>query len=101
MPPAVRLAPRDTPLPPELRATFEAAFAADLLAVRVRTATHGPPAAAAWATGDYLYFRRGFFAPHTPWGRWLLAHEVAHTLQMRGAARADLPPADTEALERE
>ena len=31
--------------------------------------------------GSDVYFRDGAFAPHTPVGLWLLAHEMAHVVQ--------------------
>src|ERR1700751_318510 len=36
---------------------------------------------AAVTVGPAIYFRRGAFAPHTPAGLRLLAHEVAHVVQ--------------------
>jgi len=39
--------------------------------------------AAALTIGSDIYFRREAFAPHTPRGLRLLAHEVAHVVQQR------------------
>jgi hypothetical protein len=45
--------------------------------------------AAAITVGSDIYFREGAFAPHTPQGLRILAHEVAHVVQQRG--RTDPP----------
>ncbi len=47
-------------------------------------------AAQAWAAGPHLAFAEGAYAPDTAAGEVLLAHELAHAVQQRGAA---LPPA--------
>jgi hypothetical protein len=39
--------------------------------------------ARALTVGADIHFRTGEFAPHTPAGFWLLAHEVAHVIQQR------------------
>jgi hypothetical protein len=39
--------------------------------------------ASALTIGSDIYFRREAFAPHTPGGLRLLAHEVAHVVQQR------------------
>ena len=39
--------------------------------------------ASALTIGSDIYFRREAFAPHTPEGLRLLAHEVAHVVQQR------------------
>ena len=39
--------------------------------------------AKAYAVGADIAFGPGQYAPHTPQGRWLLAHELAHTVQQR------------------
>jgi len=45
--------------------------------------------ARAFTVGSDIYFRDGAFAPHTPAGFRLLAHEVAHVVQQRfGAGEA-------------
>lgn len=80
------------PLPVLLRTDLEAAFAADLGAVRVHRDEAGARAARAFsarafATGAHIYFDRGRFRPDAPGGRELIAHEIAHVLQQ--TARAD------------
>src|SRR5207248_1340831 len=78
-------------LPGDLRAKFESSLGTDLGAVRV----HGDSAAAeasaslgarAFAVGQDVVMGAGQYAPDTNDGAWLLAHEVAHTVQQRGAS---------------
>lgn len=87
------------PLPPPLRAEMEARFGMDLSGVRLHT---GPRAARlnqalgahAFALGEHIAFDAGRFQPGEPAGRFLLAHELAHVAQQRGAGEA---PASTAA----
>jgi hypothetical protein len=79
------------PLDPPTRAYMGARFGRDLSAVRVHldaTATQSAAAAQAraFAVGNQIVFGHGQYAPQTPSGRWLLAHELAHTQQQRGTA---------------
>ncbi|MDT5083357.1 MAG: hypothetical protein QOJ61_400 [Mycobacterium sp.] len=83
------------------RAMFEAAFGRDLSQVRVHTdasaaTTARDIRAAAYTVGPHVYFASGQFAPQTPAGSHLLAHELAHVLQNAGRGtptvhRAPLP----------
>src|SRR5262245_34778007 len=74
------------PLEPPVRAAMEARFAHDFSRVRLHD---GPEAAeSARAAGAFAYtvgtdvvFARGQLAPHTDWGRRLLAHELTHVVQ--------------------
>lgn len=72
------------PLPAAVRGSLERFFGADFSDVRIHL---GPEALAhgalAFATGSDLHFVPGFYAPETPWGRHLLAHELTHVLQQR------------------
>jgi hypothetical protein len=76
------------PLPDPIREEFEPALDADLSGVRVHT---GPAAARAardraaraFTIGQHIVFGEGRYAPWTPDGRSLLAHELAHTVQQR------------------
>ena len=78
------------PLPRDLRAELQQALGVDLDAVRVHT---GPAAAQAaeaigaraFAVGQDVHFGAGAYDPDTAAGRHLIAHEVAHTVQERGA----------------
>nr|WP_079083157.1 DUF4157 domain-containing protein [Streptomyces antibioticus] len=95
------------PLPASLRGQMEAGFGRDLGHVRV----HDDPTAARAATalearafslGPHLVFGDGQYAPGTPAGRGLIAHELAHVMQAYGvmaqpAATVNDPAAETEA----
>jgi hypothetical protein len=79
------------PLPPELQERFETSLGTDLSSVRV----HDGPASAeaadaigarAYATGNDIHFGEGHYDPGSSEGALLIAHEVAHTVQQRGAA---------------
>lgn len=79
------------PLPPGVLSFMQARFRTDLSAVRVHT---GPQAAQlarqmnalAFTVGQHIHFGEGRFRPETPEGMELLAHELTHTVQQRGAA---------------
>ena len=78
------------PLEPALRQDMEQRFAQDFSAVRVHTdATAERSAhevnAHAYTVGRNVVFGAGQFAPTTPAGRRLLAHELAHVVQQSGA----------------
>jgi hypothetical protein len=93
-------------LEPGARGLLESRFGADFSRVRVHTdgaadASARALGAQAYATGEHLVFGAGRYAPHTRGGLWLLAHELAHTVQQRlggpaAQARAEAPdsPAD-------
>ena len=96
------------PLPAAVRSDMEARFGEDFGAVRV----HDDAAAAraadavdaeAFAHGNDIAFAPGRFDPHSPDGRWLLAHELAHTVQQSRGAQGMQPWGATSegALERE
>lgn len=79
------------PLPSSVRARMEPALGEDLSRVRVHT---GPAAesaadrldARAFTLGTDIAFNRGQFQPGTPAGDAMLAHELAHVAQQRGAS---------------
>jgi len=82
---------RADPLPHQVRRELEDLFGANLAAVRI----HSDAAAAgrardidanAFTAGADIYFDAGRFSPHTPDGKRLLAHEIAHTLQQTSRA---------------
>jgi hypothetical protein len=82
---------RGQPLPAAARTQFEASLGTDLGAVQVHDdpASHAAAAALdarAFAVGDDVHFAAGAYQPDDPFGQHLLAHEVAHTAQQRGAA---------------
>lgn len=78
-----------SPLPQSVREKLEAALGADLRSVRIHTSAAADKAvqdagADAFASGRDIYFRAGFYSPHTPSGRELLTHEIVHVLQQTG-----------------
>jgi hypothetical protein len=94
------------PLPPEARGKLEGRFGASLDDIRVHTdgdaAKRADAAGAqAFAVGKHIYFANGKYAPGTPEGEKLLAHEVVHTIQAGGGGggRVSDPsePAEREA----
>jgi hypothetical protein len=77
-------------LPGDLRTRFEATLGVDLSTVRVHTGTESASAAEAvgakaYATGQDIHFAEGQYDPLSSRGQHLIAHEVAHTVQQRGA----------------
>ena len=77
---------RGEPLPAGLAQPMGEALGANLDAVRIHTGDE--PAqlarslqAQAFTRGADIYFGAGRYAPHTPAGQRLLAHELAHTVQ--------------------
>lgn len=103
------LAGRGRPLEPDTRGWMEHRFGLDLGAVRIHTdaaaaASAKAMGAEAYTVAQHIAFGAGRYAPQTPAGRRLLAHELAHTVQQRGADRAAEPqllpkahPAEEEA----
>lgn len=77
------------PMPSAARAFFEPRFGADFSDVRLH---HDAPAAEtaralrarAYTLGRDVVFGPGEYAPDSPEGRRLLAHELTHVLQQRG-----------------
>jgi hypothetical protein len=80
------------PLPDDLRSELEAEFGADFSQVRIHT---DPEAVAltraiqahAFTHGHDLYFNQGRFAPGSPAGKTLLAHELTHVVQQKGTGQ--------------
>jgi Domain of unknown function (DUF4157) len=93
------LASPGQPLDHETRASLEPHLGRDLAAVRVHT---GPLAeqsaraleAQAFTIGQDVFFDSGRYEPRTRRGHWLLAHEIAHTVQQRspGTTRVQRQP---------
>jgi hypothetical protein len=78
------------PLSPALRSFFEPRFGQDFSRVRVHTgeqATRMAEAvkARAFTLGRNMVFHQQEFAPETPAGKRLLAHELTHVVQQQGA----------------
>lgn len=97
------LASAGQPLQAAARQHLEQRFGRDFSRVRV----HADSAAAAsarglgaqaYATGEHLVFGAGRYAPHTRGGLWLLAHELAHTVQQRLGGDAGAQAFDGESV---
>lgn len=78
-------------LPGSVRGTFERSLGVDLSGVRVHTGdasarAAGAVSAKAYAVGQDIHFGSGQYDPSSSSGKHLLAHEVAHTVQQRGAS---------------
>ena len=84
------LAMAGRPLEPATRNWMEPRFGSDFSRVRVHDDGHAAASARAvgalaYAVGSHVVFDARQYAPGTPAGRHLLAHELAHTLQDPGA----------------
>ncbi len=76
---------------PGLRAAMGSRFGHDFSRVRVHCDERAARSAEAvdalaYTVGDHIAFARGLYRPHTPSGRALLAHELAHVTQNHGRA---------------
>ena len=85
-------------LPASLKEEFEAAFGADLGAVRVHTGDQAAQLsrglqAQAFTHGPDVFFGAGRYAPGTAAGRRLLAHELTHVVQQGWAPPGRQPGA--------
>jgi hypothetical protein len=74
------------PLHPPIRLRMESAFGADFAGVRIHRDAEANRSAEvlhanAFTLGQDIYFRRYSYAPESPEGFKLLAHELTHTLQ--------------------
>ncbi|OYY68112.1 DUF4157 domain-containing protein [Sphingomonas sp. 28-63-12] len=86
------------PLDGKIRQDMQGRFGYDFSQVRVH---HGSSAAAsardvdakAYTVGGDIVFGAGQFAPETPAGRRLLAHELTHTIQQSSSPRLAAPSA--------
>lgn len=95
-------------LEPAVRTEMEQRFDADFSGVRVHTDASAARSAMAlrshaYTLGQDIVFGPGRYAPSTTAGRRLLAHELAHTVQQRGAGQSgSLPVSEPgDAAERE
>lgn len=79
------------PLPDPVREPMEQALGVDFSGVRVHTDAGAARRsddlqARAFTKDTDLYFAPGEYAPHTPRGQMLLAHELTHVVQQTGGA---------------
>src|SRR5690348_6780024 len=91
---AAQISPPGTgqPLDPAIRATMEPRFGQDFSGVRIHTDSQAAQSAQAlgaraYTVGQDVVFGTGQFAPSSPAGQALLAHELTHVAQ-DGRARA-------------
>lgn len=87
------------PLEPATRKVMESRFGHDFGSVRVHANAWAARTAAemnarAFTVGSHIVFGSSAYAPNTPRGRHLLAHELAHVVQQAGA------PAGNDDLQR-
>lgn len=78
------------PLPAKAKSEYERFFGSDLSLVRIHAGTPAQTAsrelsAHAFAHGNDIYFAENRFDTQAESGRKLLAHELTHTIQQRGA----------------
>ena len=78
-------------LPAAQRSRLESSLGRDFSAVRVHTDSASAASAAAigamaYTAGQHIVFGAGQYAPHSRAGQHLLAHELVHVAQQRGAA---------------
>src|SRR5205085_5023782 len=81
---------RGQPLEPTVRAFMESRFHHDFGGVRIHANDRAAQAtrdinSAAYTVGQDIVLNAGQYAPDTPGGIQLLAHELAHVVQQRGA----------------
>jgi hypothetical protein len=74
-----------SPLPGDVRRRMETGFGRDFSGVRIHTdgaaaELNSAVSARAFTTGNDIFFGRGSYAPHSPEGEQVLAHELAHTV---------------------
>ena len=84
------------------RGFFESRFGHDFTQIRVHADEHAANSAAAlgalaYTVGNHIAFARGQYAPETPTGKRLIAHELTHVVQQQplsfgGAARSQAQP---------
>ena len=77
------------PLDASARAFFEARFGHDFSRVRIHADAEAAKSAAAvnaiaYTAGEHIVFQTGRYAPSSPAGRRLLAHELTHVVQQSG-----------------
>lgn len=82
------------PLPESVRSYFEPRFGYNFSNVRIHTGSHAAEAsksinARAFTVQNDIFFGSDQFSPQTQHGRKLIAHELAHVMQMR--TKTDAP----------
>ena len=74
----------------QTRSAMESRFGHNFTNVRVHTDEHAAESAravnaSAYTVGDEIVFGAGQYAPTTPQGQYLIAHELAHVVQQNGS----------------
>jgi len=87
------LSSQGEPLPEHVRSSMEARFNTDFSGVRLHVDETADGLARmvnadAFTVGQHIAFASGRYAPDTAAGTRLLAHELTHTIQQRGATAA-------------
>lgn len=82
------------------RGFFESRFGYDFGGVRVHTGTSASDAASslnaqAFTVGRDIFFSSGRYEPQTSQGKWLLAHELTHTVQQAPQPLSSTPSSTT------
>ena len=95
------LASPGRPLEPALRQDMEQRFGHDFSRVRVHSGAAAEQSARnvnahAYTVGQDIVFNAGRFAPRTPEGPQLLAHELTHVVQQAGCGVASLQRKEKE-----
>lgn len=90
------LAAPGQPLDAATRGFMEGRFGHDFSNVRIHTDERAARSARsvdalAYTAGSNIAFAQGHYAPRTPMGRQLLAHELAHVVQQSGAGEKSAP----------
>lgn len=85
------------PLDPHTRAEMEPRFGASFAGVRIHAEERAAASAAAvgaqaYTVGRDLVFAAGKYAPRSPEGRRLIAHELAHVVQQSASADGAVQP---------
>lgn len=87
------------PLPTAVRESLEQELGEDLSGVRLHYDAKAAEVAQAYharafTVGQCIYFNQGQFSPDSAEGSRLIAHEVVHTVQQKGASVGDLESMD-------
>ena len=83
-------------LEPDVQRAMEAGFGADFSGVSIHVDAAADElnrqlGARAFTAGSDIFFRQGEYAPDSPGGKELLAHELTHVVQQGAAGDADAP----------
>ncbi|MFN6570945.1 DUF4157 domain-containing protein [Dendronalium sp. ChiSLP03b] len=89
------------PLTDPTRTFFESRFGYNFGGVRVHTDTNASATASnlnaqAFTVGQDIFFNAGRYEPQTSQGKWLLAHELTHTVQQQPRPPVSSSPASVQ-----